>query len=121
MSFFETLKDVLLRFISIDKNIETLEKGLDEVSQTDVALNEKLQKLTERVVTLESASATKSNLQELSERVSKLETARDDDLARIEAAIAQLSAQRSQLEADVERHITRLQRETPQLPPTTDN
>ena len=45
MNFLQTLKDLLLRFISIDKNIETLEKGLDEVSQINEALNEKLQKL----------------------------------------------------------------------------
>lgn len=123
MNFLQTLKDVLLRFISIDKNIETLEKGLDEVSQTNVALNEKLQKLTERVVVLESTSAAKIELQELGERVSRLEVEQTAYLREARAATAELVAERKGLAADAREIITRIQTKPPQLPPInpTDN
>ncbi len=118
MNFLQTLKDVLLRFISIDKNIETLEKGLDEVSQINEALNEKLQKLTERVVALENTCATKSELQESRDRITKIETEQTAYLREVRAATAELVAERKGLAADAREIIARIQTHPPQLPPT---
>lgn len=72
---------------------------------------------------LNNAKPQIDEIASLKERLARLETARDSDIARIDAAIAQLAAQRQGLEADVERHLTRLERTLPQLPPTnpTDN
>lgn len=151
MSFFSDGWDYAKRVMLLDETMERLENSTREttaelrainddihglsirVGRTEDALDtvkprvEEIRGLEQRVIQLEGAlNVAKPQIDEvakLKERVIALETGRDSDLARIQAAIAQLSAERSQLNADVERHIARMQREAPQLPPTqpTDN
>ena len=142
MSWFNEFIDSTKRVVLLDATFDRIDnaaalttEGLDdldgEVDDLDKRVvrlealkpqDEEVSSLKERVTRLEEARDTAKPLLEeivkLNERIVKLETARDADLARIEAALTQLSAERSRLDADVERHITRLQRETPQLPPT---
>lgn len=59
---------------------------------------------------------------DLDKRLVKLETAREADLMRIEAALAQVTAERKGMAADFERYMNRIEN-SPQLPPSnpTDN
>ena len=120
MNILQTLRDLLLRFVSIDKNLTDLEETAKDLAQNNAALREKLQELSERVVALESTCATKSDLQELVTRVSVLEESRSNEKERVE-----IELQRFQLQ--IERFGVQMSRlpsnQPPQLPPTptTDN
>ena len=145
MSWFNDFIDSTKRIVLLDATFDRIDsvaaltnEGLDdlddEVEDLDKRVvrlealkpqDEEVSSLKERVTRLEEARDTAKPLLEeiatLRERIVKLETLRDADSARIDAAITQLAAERRGLNADVERHITRLQRDAPQLPPTTES
>ena len=123
MNFLQTLKDLLIRFTNIDKNITTLEDAVATSDENLDALEDKLGDLSDRVLMLENTGATKAELQELRERVSKLETEQTAFLREVRAANAELVAERKGLAADAREIIAQIQTHPPQLPstPTTDN
>ena len=101
MSLISDIIDYGKSLLFINETLKTIQEGDVERDATIVALAEKFADLDKRVV--------------------KLETARDADLARIEAALAQVTAERKSMAADFERYMSRIQN-APQLPPeTTDN
>ena len=120
MNLFETLKDLLLRFLSIDKSLTDLEETAKNLTQNNAALRDKLQEVADRVLALEKETAKTSDLQSLETRLTKLETEQAANLREIRAATAELTAERKSMAADFERYIGRIQN-SPQLPPTTDN
>ena len=117
MNLFETLKDLLLRFLSIDKSLTDLEETAKNLTQNNAALRDKLQEVADRVLALEKEAAKASDLQELKARVAFLEKSRDMEQDRVT-----LELERFQLQ--VERfgvHLSQLPNVTPpQLPPSND-
>lgn len=127
MSFVNNIWDFIKSVALIDETLQKTDAAVDSTNDKLARLVERFRKLERRVDRLEDAlKAAKPHIDEvadLRDRISKLETARESDLALIKSSITQLSAERSRLDADVERHIAQIQRTNPQLPPTptTDN
>lgn len=106
MSLISDVLDFVKSLVFIDDTLKDMKAGNAERDLTIQALGEKFA--------------------DLDKRVSNLETARNSDLARMEAALAQLAAERKGMAADFERYeryMMQFQRDAPQLPPTnpTDN
>ena len=121
MNPLQTLQDFIVRFVTIDKNMESLEGASDALRQSNLALRDKIQDVELRVVALENAAAKMSDLQSLETRLTKLETEQAATLREIRAATAELVAERKGLAADAREIIAQIQTNPPQLPPTTDN
>ena len=62
MNFLQTLKDLLIRFTNIDKNITTLEDAVATSDENLDALEDELGDLSDRVLILENTGATKTEL-----------------------------------------------------------
>ena len=101
MSLISNIIDYGKSLLFIDETLKNL-KTEAQNEQRDLALK-----------------ALGNDVKELDKRVVKLETARDADVARIEAALAQVTAERKGMAADFERYMGRLQK-SPQLPPTDE-
>lgn len=127
MSLVTEILGPIKRVALMDETLQNTKAALTSTSDKLGRLIEEFQRLERRLDRLEDAfNNAKPQIDEvakLRERLAMIETARSSDVARIDAAIAQLAAQRQGLEADVERHLTRLERTLPQLPPAnpTDN
>lgn len=148
MNFLQTLQDSIVRFVTIDKNLEELEDAIKALRQNNIALRDKvleselrikalenaatasdenagalkdeLKGLSDRVLVLESTLATANDLQSLRERVAVLEKSRDNERERVEIELTRFQLQ-------VERFGVQMSQlplhQPPQLPPTnpTDN